>query len=95
MKLTHATEDAVGHKRLKQVDVFISALDNVAARQTLERIAHMYKKPMIDGGTDGFDGTQYNFIPLQTAEYPLDFLFADLSLFYLTFRSILQPTRQS
>lgn len=49
----------------------ITALDNFEARNTCERIAHMYRKKMIDGGTNGLEGSQENFIPLVTTEYPL------------------------
>ncbi len=53
----------------------MSALDNASARFTVERLSHMYMKPMIDGGTEGLEGNQSNFIPLQTTEYPF-FAFA-------------------
>ena len=47
----------------------MTALDNVAARNTVERISHMYMRPMIDGGTEGLEGNQESFSPLKTAEY--------------------------
>ena len=55
--------------KFSKIDLFVTALDNVAARSTVERISHMYDKPMIDGGTEGLEGSQENFIPNVTNEY--------------------------
>ena len=40
----------------KDVDLFISALDNIPARIFLNQKAVLLKKPMIDGGSEGFYG---------------------------------------
>lgn len=84
LKLDHTTEDQIGFAKLAKVDLFVTALDNVAARNTVERISHMYNKPMIDGGTEGFEGSQENFIPNVTNEY-LSFVLGFFSFFFLPF----------
>lgn len=71
LKLEHTSEDVIGHNKLQQVDMFVTALDNVQARNTVERISHMYNKPMVDGGTEGLEGSQENFVPHLTNEYLL------------------------
>jgi molybdopterin/thiamine biosynthesis adenylyltransferase len=68
-KLDHTTETEFGHSRLSKIDFFVTALDNVNGRNTVDRISLAYKKPMIDGGTEGFEGNQENFIPFVTREY--------------------------
>jgi molybdopterin/thiamine biosynthesis adenylyltransferase len=69
LKLDHTSEDKIGHTHLSKMDLYVTALDNIAARHTVERISHMYDKPLIDGGTEGFEGSQDNFIPNVTNEY--------------------------
>lgn len=44
-------------------DVIIAALDNVRARMDLNKIALRLKKPMVEGGTVGFEGHVQNVIP--------------------------------
>jgi len=44
-------------------DVIIAALDNVRARMDLNKIALRLKKPMVEGGTVGFEGHVQNIIP--------------------------------
>lgn len=51
------------------VDVFVSAVDSVDARNVIERLSHMHMKPMINGGTEGFAGSQGNYVPLKMKEY--------------------------
>jgi molybdopterin/thiamine biosynthesis adenylyltransferase len=76
------------------MDLFVSALDNVAARNTLERINQMYSKFMIDGGTEGLEGTQENFIPLVTNEY-LSTGVRFISIFYILFLQIFYTETKS
>jgi molybdopterin/thiamine biosynthesis adenylyltransferase len=82
LKLDHTTEDEIGHAKFSKIDLFVTALDNVAARNTVERISHMYNKPMIDGGTEGLEGSQENFIPNVTNEYPSTVSAPPIALFF-------------
>ncbi|MHA1649863.1 MAG: ThiF family adenylyltransferase [Candidatus Helarchaeota archaeon] len=40
----------------KDANIFVSALDNISARIFLNQKAVLYKKPLIDGGSEGFYG---------------------------------------
>lgn len=50
-------------KVYEESDVIVAALDNVRARMDLNKIALRLKKPMVEGGTVGFDGHVQNIIP--------------------------------
>ncbi|MHA1734397.1 MAG: ThiF family adenylyltransferase [Promethearchaeota archaeon] len=47
----------------EQCDVLIAALDNIRARMDLNQIAIKLKKPMVEGGTVGFEGHVQVIIP--------------------------------
>jgi ubiquitin-activating enzyme E1 C len=50
----------------EDVDLYISALDNIPARVFLNQKAVLFKKPLIDGGSEGFFGHVQVVIPRVT-----------------------------
>ncbi|MEM1554432.1 MAG: ThiF family adenylyltransferase [Thermoproteota archaeon] len=52
---------------LKEVDIYISCLDNVASRLKLNLLSLINNKPLVDGGMEGFEGYVRVVIPGKTA----------------------------
>lgn len=52
---------------LKEVDIYVSCLDSVASRLKLNLLSLINKKPLVDGGMEGFGGYVRVVIPGKTA----------------------------
>jgi molybdopterin/thiamine biosynthesis adenylyltransferase len=52
---------------LKNTDLYVSCLDNVASRLKLNILSLINKKPLVDGGMEGFEGYVRATIPGETA----------------------------
>lgn len=63
------TEDVYGDDFYKSIDGVTNALDNVAARQYMDRRCVFYQKPLIDSGTLGTKGNVQVVIPFLTESY--------------------------
>ena len=53
---------------LQDADVFISAVDNTAARRILNEFCKTNGVPLVNGGVHGFFGTAYLYVPGQTPD---------------------------
>ena len=51
---------------VRNADIVVDALDNLAARKVLNRLSVKHGKPFIFGGVSGFDGMVSTFIPGKT-----------------------------
>ncbi len=49
-------------------DIVFAALDNNAARQILQAFCKMKKRPLVNGGVNGFFGTAYLYLPGKTPD---------------------------
>jgi molybdopterin/thiamine biosynthesis adenylyltransferase len=52
---------------LKSADLYVSCLDNVASRLKLNILSLIHRKPLVDGGIEGFEGYVRVMIPGKTA----------------------------
>jgi molybdopterin/thiamine biosynthesis adenylyltransferase len=52
---------------LKSADLYVSCLDNVASRLKLNILSLIHRKPLVDGGMEGFEGYVRVTIPGNTA----------------------------
>lgn len=63
------TEDVYGDKFFATIDGVTNALDNVSARQYMDRRCVFYQKPLVDSGTLGTKGNAQVVIPFLTESY--------------------------
>ncbi|GAB5357873.1 hypothetical protein AAMO2058_000412100 [Amorphochlora amoebiformis] len=63
------TEHVFSANFYKNLSLFISALDNVQARVYLDDTCLLFKKPMIDAGTQGSKGSTQSVIPHLSENY--------------------------
>eukprot|EP01087_Luapelamoeba_hula_P010492 TRINITY_DN277_c3_g2_i1.p1 TRINITY_DN277_c3_g2~~TRINITY_DN277_c3_g2_i1.p1 ORF type:complete len:705 (+),score=110.05 TRINITY_DN277_c3_g2_i1:1164-3278(+) len=68
-KVCTETEDVLNDKFWKSLDVVVTALDNVQARQYIDRRCLYFTKPMLDSGTQGTKGNTQVVIPHLTESY--------------------------
>lgn len=63
------TENIFDDKFHKNIDVYLNALDNVAARRYMDTMSIKYEKPSIDSGTTGAQASVGIVVPYLTESY--------------------------
>tara|TARA_B110000208_G_scaffold189540_1_gene251298 strand:- start:8124 stop:10988 length:2865 start_codon:yes stop_codon:yes gene_type:complete len=69
LKACDTTEHIFNTSFWKDNDIYINALDNIEARQYIDRKAVLYHKPLFESGTLGNKGNTQVIIPNETATY--------------------------